>query len=70
MRQSGFEPEAVLLHYLYPIRMSSVTTPEPPETAIDKIISFIVHSPLIFNHDKVKFIIEIKIEIDIENPKE
>jgi hypothetical protein len=50
--------------------MSSVATPEPHETASDKIISFIVNSPLIFNHDKVKLIIEIKIEIDIESPKE
>ncbi len=45
-------------------------TSAPHETTIDNIISFIVFSPLILIHDKVKLIIEIKIEIDIERPKE
>ena len=46
------------------------STSEPHETANDKNISFIVNSSLIFNQDNVRLIIEIKIEIDIENPNE
>lgn len=70
MRQSGFEPKAVLHIICTHSEYLQSLPPEPLEPARDKIISFIVNSPLIFNHDKVKLIIEIKIETDIERPKE
>ena len=67
MRQSGLEPEAVALISFCPHLDYHSATSEPHETANDKNISFIVNSSLIFNQDNV---IEIKIEIDIENPNE
>lgn len=70
MRQSGLEPEAVALILFYPHLDYHSATSEPHETANDKNISFIVNSSLIFNQDNVRLIIEIKIEIDIENPNE
>ena len=70
MRQSGLEPEAVALISFCPHLDYHSATSEPHETANDKNISFIVNSSLIFNQDNVRLIIEIKIEIDIENPNE